>query len=74
MTSAQVWTALGIFVGAFASLITLTLMIVSSKFDTLSTKIDRLSAKVDIRFDGTDKRIDLLDRDVQKLVEKVFGS
>ena len=33
MSDAQVWTALGILVGAFASMITLTLLVVSSKID-----------------------------------------
>ena len=67
MSDAQVWTVLGILVGAFASLITLTLLVVSSK-------IDGLSGMMLARFDGVNQRIDLLDRDVQKIAEKVFGS
>jgi len=87
MSNAQVWTALGILLGAFVSLITLTLLVVSSKIDNLSGLMDGLGGvdgvrggfgglqnEMMARFDGIDQRLESLHRDLQKIAEKLCGS
>lgn len=52
MDDAQVWTALAIMAGAFASMISLTLVTVTRTFGALSTRIDAMGERLDGRIDA----------------------
>ena len=84
MNDAQIWTALGVFAAALATMITLVMANMNGKFAHLSEKIDtRLDAlqmemhlrfeAVDRRFESIERRLDGLDRDVQGIIDRETG-
>jgi hypothetical protein len=78
VTEPQVWTALGILAAALAGMITLTIRTITVQVQALGTGLEARSDSVEktmtARFDAVNTKIDGLDRDVQELSVKVFGS
>ncbi|GAA4180097.1 hypothetical protein GCM10022287_33480 [Gryllotalpicola koreensis] len=67
MTEAQVWTIIGVFATLFFSMLAL----MSNMFvRVIRAEIGRLDSKFDI----VNAKIDALDRDVQLLFRREFGS
>jgi hypothetical protein len=78
VTEPQIWTALGILAAALAGMITLTIRTITVQVQALGTgleaRIDSVEKTMTARFDAVNTKIDGLDRDVQELSVKVFGS
>jgi hypothetical protein len=78
VTEPQIWTALGILAAALAGMITLTIRTITVQVQALGTglgaRIDSVEKTMTARFDAVNSKIDGLDRDVQALSVKVFGS
>jgi hypothetical protein len=78
VTEPQVWTALGILAAALTGMITLTIRTITVQVQALGTgleaRIDSVEKTMTARFDAVNTKIDGLDRDVQELSVKVFGS
>lgn len=76
VNDAQIWSIVAIMAAGLASMITLTTTLT---FRYIGAKIDALDAKfsgrfdvVDERFIRMDERFDHLDRDMQRVIERVF--
>ena len=87
MNTAQVWTVVAIMAAGLATMITLVFRYMNARFDTLSAetnarfdtltaetsgRFDSLIARMDGRFAALEARFDHLDRDVQRVIERVF--
>lgn len=75
MTEPQVWVLIGVFAAAMFGM----MGIVTTSFNrTLTSSIDGLRNTMDARFDAMDAKFtgkfDLLDRDIQALSRRVFGT
>jgi hypothetical protein len=79
----QVWTVIAIMAAGLASMITLVFQYMTARFDVLTVKMDAgfttvdarfeaLTARMDDRFTAFEARFDHLDRDVQRVIERVF--
>jgi phage-related protein len=89
VTEPQIWTALGILAAALTGMISLTIVTlnrtittqfqslgirIDSVVTTMNTRFEAVEATMNARFDTVNSKIDGLDRDVQALSVKVFGS
>ena len=72
MNDAQVWTLIGLFAAGLASVIGLTLRVVSAEIRGLRHEMVARFEAVDARFEAVDARFEHLDRDIQALARKVF--
>jgi hypothetical protein len=86
MNVAQVWSVIAIMAAGLGTMITLTFRYVGARFDTVDerfTRIDERFTRIDERFTGIDEhfrslekkmddRFDILDRDLQRVIERVF--
>lgn len=79
MNTAQIWSIVAIMAAGLATMITLTFGYVGAKFDTLNQRfirIDERFERIDERFERLeakfDHRFDHLDRDMQRVIERIF--
>ena len=73
VTEPQVWTLIGVFAAAMASMITLTLLVVRHSIGELRAEVGQLRSEVAGELRAIHLRLDGLDRDVNALVKDRFG-
>jgi hypothetical protein len=78
LTEPQVWAALGILLGFLTATLTVTTRTITVQIgglrNEIRSEIGGLRVEMNARFDTVNVRIDNLDRDVQALTDKVFGT
>lgn len=71
MTEPQIWVLIGVFAAAIFSMIG----IVTTSFNrTLSVSLARVDNRIDGLREVMEVKFDLLDRDIQALSRRVFGT
>lgn len=76
MSDAQTWTLIGTVVALSASLVSVVIAFMTSRFNEFQRQFDELGRRfgtVEGRLDGVEGRLDGLDRDVQTLVRHITG-
>lgn len=78
MTEPQVWTMIGVFAalmfGMLTIVSTLFVRVIRSEIGGLRSEIAGLRAEMNARFEIVDQKLAYLDRNVQLLMNREFGS
>lgn len=80
MNTAQVWAIVGVMAAGLATMITLVFRYLDARFNEFGARLGAIDGKLDARFEAVDarfeavnRRIDNLDRDMQRVIERIFG-
>lgn len=85
MTEPQVWVLIGVFAAAFFALIGIVTTnfnrTMSARFETMDARFETMEARfeamrmgVDAKFDVINTKLENMDRDIQALSSRVFGT
>ncbi len=78
MTDAQTWTLIAVFATAFGLMIVLVLRILATSIEAVRAEIGGLRGEVRAEIGGLrgemNAKLDSLDRDVQAITRRVFGT
>lgn len=77
MTEPQVWTMIGVFAALMFGMLTIVstfVRVVRSEIGGLRGEIGGLRAEMNARFEMVDEKLAYLDRDVQLLMNREFGT
>ncbi|HEU4849065.1 MAG TPA: hypothetical protein VFS93_01505 [Terrimesophilobacter sp.] len=78
LTEPQIWVLIGVFAAAIFSMIGIVMTsftrTLTQSFARVDTRIDSFRDVMDARFEAMNVKFDLLDRDIQALSRRVFGT
>ncbi len=78
MTEPQIWVLIGVFTAAIFSMIGIVMTsftrTLTQSLARVDTRIDSLRDVMEARFETMDAKFNLLDRDIQALSRRVFGT
>lgn len=66
LNDAQIWTVIGVFAAAMASVISLVIM-------TINAKLGRFEVKFGAQLAAINSRLDVMDKDIHALMKHTFG-